>query len=249
MTHRFKAVATVVTSLMIASGCRSAAVNSGSTNNGSAGSVGSPPFYRSFERSPRPYDDSYDSPGSSNPPSILPVPGASESEVPPPPSAQRSKWDLIRSGFKMPSMSRQTNQVNQTAAKTTDQGLAQKSEKRGSLVPTSQEENNDLEEQVVLPRSSVKSQVANLAPPVSMETPASESNEIESDDIPVVTPRLRAPINTRYGVIQPWPSNRSLSRIQANNPDRHESSSSANTVEADTTVSTGEVPLLLPPTP
>ncbi len=140
-TQRFAAVASVVTSLMLVSGCRSAAVDSGSSLNSSPTPVGVPPFYRSFERSTPAYNDGDPNQMVPNaPPAILPVPGYSEpgfppepTVVPPAPSVQKSKWNRLPSGLKFPSWNRPHNEVRQTAAKPDNLGSSANSGKTAAV--------------------------------------------------------------------------------------------------------------------
>src|SRR4051812_30649345 len=111
--HRLGAMASVVTSLVLVSGCRSASVN----DNVGAGSYPGPsvPFYRSFERVNAPYEgDSNQSPSPPPvPPAEIQIPGHSDPEVvPPSPSTQRSRWNLRPSAFKRPAFNRSSNTVD-----------------------------------------------------------------------------------------------------------------------------------------
>lgn len=101
--------ALLASGLMLVTGCKSASVSSGSSYNPSLGSPSQ--IYKPSN------DDIYQpqSPTPVPPPAVLPMPGYSEPEVPPAPSTQKSRWNLVPSNFKTP-FSRPSRSVDQTAA-------------------------------------------------------------------------------------------------------------------------------------
>lgn len=120
ISQRLGAVLSVATSLLLASGCRSASVNS--TASPADGLGGPQPFYRSYERAPRPYDENYQPP--SPPPEILPVPGYSEPSLPPSPTTQKYRRSWLPAASK-PSNDQPNTDANQTEtpARGTTSGL------------------------------------------------------------------------------------------------------------------------------
>lgn len=242
--HRFTAFASFITSLILVTGCRSASVNSHDGASTSKGSWGVP-FYRSFERSPRPYDD-VESPSLEPipPNAIPPVPGYSEPTppIPPSPSAQKSRWKP-----KLPTFAQQ-NQVKQTAAEG----------KNGSAklggVRSSQWTGKTSGGEVVRARSAHGNSQPDLTAAVPFE--ATEEQEIvispghnESDlfDQPEIEPpKLQTPIKTRHGVIREW---RAGPRSTGNPKNQHSNQKvlTAPETHEEDAGETENVPLLLPP--
>jgi len=258
--QRFGAVASVVTTLLIASGCRSASVNSNSGLNSSPGVGPFAPFYRSFERSPQPVDENSSPSGLEPvPPSVLPPPGYSEPEVPPEPpippspSAKKSKWNLIPSSFKFPSLTRQNNQINQTGSKSFDRPVREKRDEVASIATSVRDQDEDLKTETVSARVTVRSRRCELAPPTASEseiiiTPGPSASRVE-DDTSLST--LKPPIKTRYGVIRQWPNVRESSNVPADSfePEKLKTTEPVGLPanEPGLPISTGEVPSLLPP--
>lgn len=142
--QRLATMASIALSLSFVAGCRSASYQSDS----SAGErrYGSLPFYQPYPKPPEPYNDELKEPPESQP--ILPVPGFSDPEVPPAPSAQRSKKGLTPSNFKFPSLNRQANEVHQMTARTGERLSALKNRISRS---TSREESNEVVAPTQLP--------------------------------------------------------------------------------------------------
>lgn len=164
--HRFGATA-VLTSLMLVTGCRTASVNPASSSGGT------PPFFRSFDRAPRSndYDDgAYQSPSPEPmPPAILPAPGYSEPDVPPPPSAKKSRWNLAPSVFKFQSKTRQNSEVHQTGAKVNREFSSILGKER-SIAPLLHDQSGDLVEETVQSRFSAAPTGPALSSPASFES-------------------------------------------------------------------------------
>ena len=250
-TQRFGAMASLMTSLMLVSGCRSAAVNSPNGVNSSPAPWGVP-FYRSYERSPRSYDD-IESPNLQPiPPSeIPPVPGYSEPNpsIPPAPtpspSAQKSRWKP-----KLPTFG-QNGQVNQTAAKAYGTGGAGKAGRTRS----SQSSRKAMHEEIVHARSGATNTQPELSPAEPFD--AEDAHEVVispgygDDEVleqPVLEPpKLQTPIKTRYGVIREWPAGTTGNRGASNRSSSSESVREAAAGDDTATDAPSNVPHLLPP--
>ncbi|WP_010582551.1 hypothetical protein [Schlesneria paludicola] len=245
-TQRIAAMVSFVTSLILVSGCRSASVNSPDRASSSSGSWGAP-FYRSFERSPRPYDD-VESPNLEPipPDAIPPVPGYSEPTpaIPPAPSAQKSRWKP-----KLPTFAQQS-QVNQTAAKSEGKNGSAKLGGIRSSQWTSKSNNGE----VVRARSANTDSQPELAAAVPVDdvdehdvviSPGHDEGDVF--DQPVIEPpKLQTPIKTRHGVIREWPAG-PRSTSNSKNARSHEpvlGLPENHHKEAD---GTEDMPLLLPP--
>ena len=139
--------ATVISGLMLVVGCRSASVNSSPVATPVPRSVGGLPFYRSYEKPARPYDDvnsdQYQSP-EPDPPSVLPAPGYSE---PPTPSAKKSRWNLNNAGLKFPSFSLPNKEVRQTGVNS-ERAVSKKSAKSSPATSNGQPVEEEEEEVV-----------------------------------------------------------------------------------------------------
>ena len=171
--------ATVISGLMLVVGCRSASVNSSPVTTPVPGSAGGLPFYRSYEKPARPYDDvdsdQYQSP-EPDPPSVLPAPGYSEPSAPPTPSAKKSRWNLNNAGLKFPSFSRPNKEVRQTGVNS-ERAASKKSAKSSTATPKGQPVEEE-EEEVVHSRFSpevippkLSSKVLPIAPPSAGDMP------------------------------------------------------------------------------
>ena len=153
-------VASLAASVLILGGCRGTAVKSGSSiSSGTTGS-GKAPFYRSYD------SDNYESPANhpaapfpGNADQIAPLPpmdsSDSQPEIPPAPSAQRSRWNKLQGGMKLPAMTRNSRDVSQTAAKLDHKAHSKKSTQSAvrSTVTTRKEE--PIVEEVVQPRATM----------------------------------------------------------------------------------------------
>jgi len=215
--------------LLLISGCRSASISSGSGFNPGSWSM---PFYRSFERSTPPIDDSLTpTPMPENAPEILPVPGYSEPEVPPSPSVQKSqRKSFLNSSFKFPSFGRQANDVHQTGAKADDHSTAVRLRK--PKYPARDTDRATTEE--VVHSRSTGSEIPLTGPqPIDNETIDLPSPAPRS--LPVVTPR-----SSRYDGSRQWPT--------ANTNNNSEKSFGSSTTSSGESPE-GEMPLLLPPAP
>ena len=239
----------IITSLLLISGCRSASVKSPSLKSGSL------PYFRSYEQPEPKFDNSYQpAPDMSTPPTppgILPMPGFSEpanpeSEVPPPPTAQKSRWKLIPSAFKRLSVSTTQADVHQTTSKSDDRLLSAKPHRTKSSVPTLRDET----EEIVQPRLSSLRSVAGgpelTDPSDSIVRENLEPTSIsKSNEFPVITPS-RKPIVTRYGVIRTWP-NRQTDKAEI--PTAGSGALGDSPVINSRPVTEENMPLLLPPNP
>lgn len=212
--------------LLLISGCRTASISSGPGYYPGSWSL---PFYRSFERSTPPADTSLTpTPTPDNSPEILPVPGYSEPEVPPSPSAHKSqRKGFLNSSFRFPSFGRQANDVHQTAGNTDDHSTAVRLRK--PRLPA-RDAGRAMTEEVVHSRST--SSDIPLTAPQSLDEETIELPSPAPRNLPVVTPRT-----SRYDVSRQWP--------RANANTNSESSYDAPTASAVE----GEMPLLLPPAP
>ena len=106
LKNRLQTMASIVTSLLLASGCRNASVQSSTGIGSDSSDSGNRQFYRSFERStPRPqYDsDGYQLP-SDGPGTIPPMPPnePAPTPIPPSPSVQKSRRNLLPTGLNLP---------------------------------------------------------------------------------------------------------------------------------------------------
>ena len=208
----------VLTGVLLVTGCHSASVNP------APASGGTPPFFRSYDRTPRSYDDSNDSYQSPSPepmpPAILPAPGYSEPNVPPSPSAKKSRWNPVPSGFKFQSK-RQNSDVHQTGAKI-DRGFSSTLGKERSVAPYLHDQSHDFVEETVQSRFSVAPTDSALSPPPSF------------DARPSFEPGMSSAVRFR---LKPTVL-RDANSIPPSAPQRND--------EAPST-SNGEMPLLLPP--
>ena len=180
--------ATVFSGLLLVVGCRSASVNSSRVVTPAPGSANGPSFYRSFEKTARPYDDEdgdqYQSP-QPDPPSVLPAPGYSEPSSPPP-SAKKSRWNLNNAGLKFPSFSRPNDDVRQTGVKSSSTTL-NKSLKSVFTAPNA--EPADVEEEVVSSRFAPSVTTPKLSSTVMPIAPPSKtSSQASAGDMPLLLP-------------------------------------------------------------
>ena len=219
-------MASVVTSLILVSGCRSASVDNSHGNVLAPGVLGSPPAYKSYPQPGEPYDggmNQFPSP-QPVPPAAIPTPGYSDPEVPPPPSAQKSRWNFRNSSFKLPSLNRQTSEVRQMGAKSDEHGLVtifRKNKKSAS--PTLRDTEDVAVDEVVRPRSSTTNNdpvaaVPKLSESEELNAPvyaASNAGKSESN-LSSTASSNSAPIRTRYGVVNQWPSARNSTRVPEN---------------------------------
>jgi len=226
-TQRFRAILTVATGVLLATGCRSASVNAPSGPDPAYAPASPQPFYRSYERAPRPYDENYQPP--SPPPDILPVPGYSEPSVPPSPSTQKQR----RSWF--PAASRPSNDppnadVNQTGTNGMNRG--------GSATPGTSES------LPLIPPMPPAQTIGLQTEPVPLNLAAPADHETR---IPSISPS-KMPVKTRYGTISPWPyaKNTTVPRAAASESGESKSSSA---IDQNPSTSASDIPLLLPPNP
>ena len=189
-------MASVVTSLMLVSGCKNASVNNGPSLV--PGGVGTPSIYRSYPQPARPYSEDMNQLPSTQPapPATLPVPGYSEPEVPPAPSAQRSRWNFLPPNFKMPSLGRQSSDVHQTAAKSDEHGIGAIFKKNKSGSPTLRDdvEVGEVIEEVVHSRSSATSNLESSVENQTSETPIYSAEGANSNL--KLTPTIASPIKS-----------------------------------------------------
>lgn len=115
--QRLVAIASIALSLSLVGGCRSAGYRSESSSGESG--YGTAPFYQSYPKPIAPYSEDINQPPSSQPNSsgVAPVPGYSDPEVPPAPSAQRSKRGFTPSNLKN-TFNRTSSDVQEMASKT-----------------------------------------------------------------------------------------------------------------------------------
>ena len=241
----------VIASLILVSGCRSASVNSSSGNNSVPGATGSPSFFRSYPFSGHSIDDDENQVPTpqSVPPTPLPDPGYTEPEIPPAPTAQKSKWNFKSSHFKLPTIGRQSADVKQMGAKNDESGFASKFKTNPSGSPTLREdENNESTSEIVSPRTSdVKSHSS--ASPLAVDD-LHIPDHYRVDDSDAVKSRYRpptAPTRSRYHVIKQWPD----SRTKSDSSSKSASPSDTNSDLPELTVpgasgAEGGVPRLLP---
>ncbi len=181
--------ATVISGFLLVVGCRSASLNSSPVVTPTPGSAGGPSFYRSYEKSAKPYDDGdsdqYESP-QPDPPSVLPAPGYSEPSSPPTPSAKKSRWNLNNAGLKFPTFSRPNTDVRQTGVNSSSV-TSKKSVKSLPTVPKA--EPSDLEEEVVSSRFTPTVIPPKLSSKVlPMATPSTPSSQASIGDMPLLLP-------------------------------------------------------------
>lgn len=156
--RRIGVVASLATSVLILGGCRSTSVQPSPSINSGATSSGKAPFYRSYD------SDNYESPA--NQPAA-PFPGYSDQiaplppletpatelgpndEIPPAPSAQRSRWNRLNGGMKLSSTARNNRDVSQTAAKS-DRRNSSQNKVQTTVTPRKE---RVVTEEVVQPRS------------------------------------------------------------------------------------------------
>ena len=178
--------ATVISGLLLVVGCRSSSVYSSAPVPGSAGG---PSFYRSYEKSARPYDDldsDQSQPPEPDPPSVLPAPGYSEPSSPPTPSAKKSRWNLNNAGLKFPSFTRPNNEVHQTGANS-ERAVSKSILKSVPTTPKTQPV--EVEEEVVQPRSTSRANIPKLSSKVlPFATPSSSSPDASVGDMPLLLP-------------------------------------------------------------
>ena len=217
--------AAVLSSLLLAAGCRSASVNPAPTSSGLT------PFFRSFDRPPRPpVEDtrSYPSPTpGSMAPAILPAPGYSEpsepleQEVPPPPSAKKSKWNFLPSGLKLSSNSLTNKHVHQTAAKAENSSRTKfdKLDSSNSLTRSTPSNSETLTEETVQSRFASTGNGPTLSAPEPNSIPpfASTASKLHAPSIAVsptevITSQPAPSVQAapRSTVRNPWPSSRNV---------------------------------------
>ena len=178
--------ATVISGLLLVVGCRSSSVYSSAPVPGSAGG---PSFYRSYEKSARPYDDldsDQSQPPEPDPPSVLPAPGYSEPSSPPTPSAKKSRWNLNNAGLKFPSFTRPNNEVRQTGV-ISDRAFPKTVTRKPSAAPKSQPV--EVEEEVVQSRSTPSVNIPKLSSKVvPFATPSTSSADASAGEMPLLLP-------------------------------------------------------------
>lgn len=178
--------AAVISGLLVVVGCRSASVYSPAQVPGSAGG---PSFYRSYEKSTRPYDDlnsDQSQPPEPDPPSVLPAPGYSEPSTPPTPSAKKSRWNLNNAGLKLPSFSRPNSEVRQTGV-VSERAVPKSVAKSVRTAPKSQPV--EVEEEVVQSRSTPSVNIPKLSSkPVPFATPSTSSPDASAGEMPLLLP-------------------------------------------------------------
>jgi len=184
--QRFLATAAITLSLALTSGCRSA--GNASNSDTSTYSYGSTPFYTPFPKPAKPYSEEMNQLPSQQPAprSIQPVPGYNEPEVPPPPSAQRSRWNLTPSNFKLPALNRQKGDVNQTSARSDDNRHSASFKKPRTNKPTLRSEAASTTEEVVRPR---------LSGPHAFKSNSDDAQEAPSLSSPIAEKRLPPPLD------------------------------------------------------
>ncbi len=178
--------ATVISGLLLVVGCRSASVYSSAPVPGSAGGL---PFYRSYDKSARTYDDQdsdQGQPPEPDPPSVLPAPGYSEPSAPPTPSAKKSRWNLNNAGLKFPSFTRSNNEVRQTGV--VSERAAPKTV--ASAVPAAPKTRRvEIEDEVVQSRSTPSVNLPKLSSKaVPFSAPSTSSAETSAGEMPLLLP-------------------------------------------------------------
>ena len=240
----------LASSLILVTGCRSASVNSSSSANPIPSGNGSSQMYRPYS------EDTYQPQAPQPmPPAVLPTPGYTDPatpDVPPPPSAQKSRWNFVPSNLKFPSLNRLPQKVDQTAANTDGQDPSTKKIKKAWGVKGAKNRDEEVIEEIVRPRQSV----ARFAPEQSKSAPAftgtDEQPEIAApaDSDQEWTAPSETPTRPRLTTNNPLPVRNKWSRPA--NP--VEETTSANSIPAPDAVGEtirppGEPPLLLPPNP
>ncbi len=249
----------VLTGLLLSSGCRSASVNSNSGSSGLSSPISAPPFYRSFQQTYPSYDGNngnHQTPlPQPEPPSVLPVPGYSEPELPPSPSAKKSRWNLVPSGFKFPSSARQNSDVRQSGT----QSKREYPTKLSTIKSRPDEANDsrdDVVEETVSSRFDTKPDVilhSSLQPIKSVAIRPSNRMPTREIAVPVnETPfdvSTEGSIKTRYGEISRRPGLNAglrprLTPLSINAPNE---SNEPKPITIPSSEPGGEMPLLLPP--
>ena len=250
----------VLTGLLLSSGCRSASVNTNSGSSGVSSPISALPFYRSFQQTPPSYDGNngnHQSPlPQPEPPSVLPAPGYSEPELPPSPSAKKSRWNLVPSGFKFPSGTRPNSDVRQSGTRS-DRGYPTKLSTIKSHSDGANDSRDDVVEETVSSRFIAKPDVSLHSSPQPIKpvvirpsnrtlTPeiAVPDNETPSDVV-----ATEGSIKTRYGEISRRPGLNSglrprLTPISINPANE---STELKPITIPNSEQGGEMPLLLPP--
>jgi hypothetical protein len=231
-----------VIAIMLVCGCRSASTTSSTGINRVPYGVNRPAYTRSYGSPQQPYDDDPSMPSQDpqpDPPSIVPAPGYAEPEdTPPVPSAKKSRWNLVPSGLKFPSMSRSNNDIHQTGINS-DRSLSKKTVKPNL--------SSAMTEQTVTSRYSDTANRTSLPPAPNSDDPIippptfTEANGETSPSGNSMTPRYG--LNSRTAN-----SNRGFRRVQTPELDgiarpltiQNQTAASAARTDADT-------PLLLPP--
>lgn len=237
-TIQFGSGLSVAAVLLLVSGCRSTTASSVRNNNPNLEPVPtapSAPFFRSYERSPRPYNEEREPLLPPMPPTeVPPVPGYTEPElVPPSPTSQKRRRPWIPSA-KKPKSDSDDPSVDQIGARVSGQGSRSnqgKPQRDATVAPNDFPQLKSLP--VPLPQSNDSAAIERWSPAATGASELGQPVHSRIDDVQSVNALSRVPV--RSGTIAPWPEShtRALPRQAAN----------------DVTASRGVKPNLLPVDP
>ena len=222
--------------ILLVCGCRSTVSTSAAGVNRVPYGVNRPSYTRPYGGSQQIYDDN----------SLMPsdAPQSDPSSIPPVPAAKKSRWNLVPSGLKFPSMSRSNSEISQTGVKS-DRTSAKKYAKSSGAAKTSRLQSDEFEEQTVTSRHSDFSNRRSA-------TPSLPSDAMDSPIIPppTFTESNREVISPRPSVAPQYGANRrTASTYQGFKTPALDSSVRPlpKQVEPSTINSGDDLPLLLPP--
>ena len=242
---RFGSVLASATVLLLNSGCRSTSASTARSADSGLGTAPPAPFFRSYERSSRPYDDDQLAMPPAPPMEVPPVPGYSEPEVPPTPTSQKRRRPWNPAAKRPQPVDSQDSSIDPTGARIFDQTkrISQdKSERSSSNSQNSIPQLQDLP--VPLHPSTSTSNVQQWPQVAAANNGEVSPGHSELNDVESVRKSSKTP--GRTGTTSSWPDSKITVKPRLKATDAVPSESVHRQPDVRSSASRGSMPDLLP---